>query len=214
MKYFFAVDVETTGQFLTKNAMIAIGCSIMNEKGEELDKFLGFLKIPENRTWEERCVNEFWSKEQETLDFIKKQWEDPKIVMNEFATWLDRMDLKYGEDLVFLSNNVGYDCAWVDQYLSEFTTRRNIYYRLVSYAGFDKEGNGTPRKYSFRRVWCTNSMFHGVLLERTGIFEEWNLEKKSECENEVWKNDHNPLNDARTIISNYLLFYNKSIKKE
>lgn len=213
MKYFFGVDVETTGQFFTKNAMIAIGCSIMNEKGEEVENFVGCMKVPEGRTWEDRCVNEFWLKQQETLDDIKKVWESPDLIMLLFSKWLNSMDLKYGEDLILLSNFGNFDFSWIDTYLSEFTDRRSIYYRLVAYARYEEE-KLIPAEYDFRRTWCTNSVYHGALLEKTGKYEEWNLEKKNECQNTVWKNDHNPLNDARKIASDYIIFYNKCIKKE
>lgn len=54
-------------------------------------------------------------------------------------------------------------------------------------------------------------MYHGVLMERTGKYEEWSLEKNVNCQNTTWKNDHNPLNDARNIASNYIIYYNDHI---
>ncbi len=206
MKYFFAVDVECTGQFLTKNAMIAFGCSIMNEKLEELDTFEGYMKVPEGRNWEERCFNEFWSKQKETLDYIKERMKEPQDVMKNFVNWIDQVDLKYGSDLVVLSDNGGYDYAWIDTYISLFTERPSIYYRLKE---VDKE---KYKVYVFRRTWDTNSVYHGCLIERTGKYVEWNLEKEVGCQNEKWKNDHNPLNDARNIVSNYIIFLKKSEK--
>jgi hypothetical protein len=195
--------------------VIGIGCSVMNEKCEEVESFVGFMKVPYNKTWEQRCIDEFWSKQKETLDYIKERWEEPKTVMNAFKDWLNMIDLKYKDDLVVLSDNGGYDYAWIDTYLSEFTNRNSIYYKLVLKNTQSDDGIILNTEvYSFRRTWCTNSMYHGVLLERTGVYEEWSLEKKVGCQNEVWKNDHNPLNDARNIACNYILFYNKNIKKE
>jgi hypothetical protein len=215
MKYFLAVDIEATGQFLTKNAMIGIGSTVMNEKGEEVDNFVGFMKVPNNRTWEQRCVDEFWSKNKETLDYIKERWEDAGTVMTKFAGWLNTMDLKYKKDLAILSNNSGYDFAWIDTYLSEYTNRSSIYYRLVSDGVcFDEKGVELPESYVYRKTWDTPSIFHGSIFEKTGKYEEWGLVKKVECQNNVWENDHNPLNDARTIASNYIIFYNKKIKNE
>lgn len=202
MKFYFAVDVETTGQFLNRNAMIAFGCTIMNAKSEEVDKFEGYMKIPENREMETRCYEEFWSKQKETFDFIKEKAKDHKEVMESFADWLDNMDLKYGSDLVLLSNNGGYDYAWMDTYISNYTKRSSIYYRLKSINKETKE-----KTYGFRRTWDTNSIYHGALtLKRKGEYVEWNLEKEIGCQNNKWKNDHNPLNDARNIASNYILF--------
>ena len=221
MKYFFSIDIETTGQFLTKNAMIAFGCSIMNENNEEVESFIGFMKVPENRDWEKRCFDEFWSKESEALNYIRDRAEEPKKVMNSFVQWMDKIDLKYGNDLIVLSDNGGYDFAWIDTYLSEYTDRHSIYYRLKEikiikdqYENSIVYFNRTEKIYGFRRTWDTNSMYMGVLIERTGKYEEWKLENKVGNQNEIWKNDHNPLNDARNIVSNFIIYYNKNIKKE
>jgi hypothetical protein len=202
MKYYCAVDIEATGQFLTKNAMIALGCTIMNDKSEELDNFVGFMNVPEGRYWEKRCVDEFWSKQEETLKYIKEKSENPKDVMNKFAIWLDEMDLKYGKEMVILSDNGGYDYAWIDTYLSEFTERPSIYYRC--------KFNDDIKGYSFRRTWDTNSVYHGASMIKKGKYVEWNLEKELECQNEKWSNDHDPLNDARNIAANYILFIKKN----
>lgn len=105
LKKFGGVDIEGIGQFLTKNAMIAFGFSIMNYNEEEVDSFKAFMSIPDGRVWEQRCIDEFWSKQQEILDSIKLQMKDPKQEMERFATWLDEMDLKHGSDLIVLSDN-------------------------------------------------------------------------------------------------------------
>ena len=89
MKYFFAIDIETTGQFVNKNAMIAFGCTVMDENMKEVDNFGAFMSIPNGREWEERCVNEFWSKQKETLQYIEKQMKEPKEEMGVFKSgWM------------------------------------------------------------------------------------------------------------------------------
>lgn len=203
--FYFAIDIEATGQFLTKNAMIAFGCTLMNEKSEEVDNFVGFMKVPEGRGWETRCVEEFWSKQQETLKYIEDRSEEPEKVMLNFAEWLDKIDLKYGSEMVVLSDNGGYDYAWIDTYLSEFTTRPSIYYRLKCI--------NTEKEYGFRRTWDTNSVYHGALtIKRKGEYVQWSLEKELGCQNDKWNNDHNPLNDARNIAANYIMFTDMSKK--
>lgn len=203
MKYYFAFDVETTGQFLTKNAIIAFGCTVMNENYKEIDSFEGYMNIPDDRSFEKRCYDEFWSKQKEILESIKKKMQDPKEVMDKFVKWMDCIDLKYGDDLIVLSDTAGYDYAWLDMYLSLFTDRYSLYYRL-------KDIKDSKRIYEYRRTWDTNSMYNGALMEKkNGKFIEWNLEKELSCQTDKFENDHNPLTDARNIAANYILFCNQ-----
>lgn len=158
--YYFGIDIETTGQFLNKNAIIAIGCVVINEKGEELETFESYLKIPDGRVWEERCVNEFWSKNEDTLSFIKMRMKNPIKEMILLEEWLNKIDLKYGSELVVLSDNPSFDFAWIDTYLHIFTDRPSIYYRLKT---ISDQGE---REYGYRRVWDTNSVYHGALMQK------------------------------------------------
>jgi hypothetical protein len=182
----------------------------MNENAEECDKFVAYLKIPEGRTWEQRCVDEFWSKQQETLKYITERMADHVEEMQRFVAWLDEMDLKYGSDLVVLSDNGGYDYAWIDTYISNYTKRPSIYYRLKSI-----DGNTGEKRYGFRRTWDTNSVYHGALTElNPEEYHEWSLEKKLGNQCEEWSNDHNPLNDARNIAANYILWRKQAKKRK
>ena len=184
IKYYLGIDVETTGQFLSKNAMIGIGCAIFSgESSEPIATFERYLKVPEGRDWELRCKTEFWDK-------IPERLEEPKVVMRDFVVWLDQYGDKYGNELIILSDTAGFDYSWIDLYLSLYTDRANIYY------------NGS----SYRRIWDTNSAYHDALLMNTGKYEEWNLEKKLDCQNEIYSNDHNPLTDAKNIALNYIKF--------
>ncbi len=261
-----AVDVKTTGQRLTKDSLIAIGCSVMDENASELDQFEAYMSVPNEydvpalilmisgalymacigaslvvndidrngnastwlgyiissigwisgitvvlcviamqyiskfaRGWEGRCILEFWSKNTKTLDMIKSKMKDPASEMKRFERWLNRIDLEYGDTLIVVSDNAGFDFAWIDTYLSEYTKRYSIYYRYTGVTSFE-----------YRRTWCTNSAFHGALIERDpNKYIEWNLEEKLGVENGVYKNDHNPLNDARKIAADYILFRTK-----
>lgn len=207
MKYYFAIDVETTGQFIDKNAMIAFGCTVMNEKMEELENFETYMEVPEGKKWEKRCVDEFWSKQEKAFNFIKNRMKSPSDEMLRFEKWLDKIDLKYGSELVVLSDTSCYDYAWINYYLGCFTGRPSIYYRLKSIEDDKKQ-------YEYRRIWDTNSIYHGALMEKKKEYIEWNLEKELECKNKKWENDHNSLNDARNIASNYIIFITKTKKNE
>jgi inhibitor of KinA sporulation pathway (predicted exonuclease) len=209
--YYFAIDVETTGQFITKNAMIAFGCTIMDQEMKEVEKFSSYLRIPEDRNWEDRCVNEFWSKQPNTLDYIKKHMKNPRIEMMRFSDWMDDMDIKYGSTMIVLSDFAMYDIAWINLYLDLFTDRWALYYMLAPKENW-KDGE---KVYWFRRIWTTDSVYHGALMNQNpDKYIQWNLEKELNIQNDKWTNDHDPLNDARNIAANYILFSTKHMKKE
>eukprot|EP01080_Neovahlkampfia_damariscottae_P002321 gene2321-2789_t len=209
MKHYFAVDVETTGQYMNKNAMIAFGCTVMDQDMKEVDNFVTFMSIPNERIWEERCVNEFWSKQKETLEHIEKHMKEPKEEMERFSKCIDEIDLRYGSNLVVLSDFCAYDIAWINNYLEFFTNRYSLYYMLAP----NEHQKGKEKIYWFRRIWDTNSAYHGALtILHPNEHHEWNLEKKLGIQNERWENDPNPLNDARNIASNFILFLKKNKK--
>jgi len=208
MKYYLGIDVETTGQFFNKNAMIALGCSIMDEQSNELETFTCFMSIPDDREWEQRCVDEFWSKQKTELYKIEKQMKDPKQEMIRFSEWIGAMDLKYGENLIIVSNFCAFDIAWVDYYLNIYVPEHySIYYRL-------KSNENNIKTYSFRTpIINTNSAYIGALnLLEPNKTHECDLEQKLDIQNKKWINDHDALNDARNIVSNYILFLEKCKK--
>lgn len=198
-KFYLGVDVETTGQNLTQHAMIALGAVVMDEQFNELETFAGYLKMNKSRVWEQRCVDEFWSKNQTILEKIEKNANNPYVVMNSFVEWLSLLDAKFKDNLVVVSDNVGFDVAWINEYLSIYTTRPSLDYRWCD----------IEKKYVYRRIWDTNSVMHGALLVNTGKVIEWNVETALEVQNDRWKNDHDPLNDARNVAANYILCIKK-----
>jgi hypothetical protein len=111
-----AFDVECTGQSLTRHAMIEIGAvAIDTSTCAPLSKFSIELKMPQGRTWEQRCLDEFWdNRDWENLpentpeEKLKKQekrenyeslqskrkrvadglGEEPEVAMERFTKWL------------------------------------------------------------------------------------------------------------------------------
>ena len=198
MKYYIDIDVESTGFSLKKHAMIAFGAVIWNDKSTEIDTFLGCMKVPRDRGWEKDCLNNFWKKDgAESLKIIKAKEKNPREVMSKFVVWLDKWQMKYQKDLIILSDTAGYDYSWINTYLCEFTNRHTIEYRC--------KPNGV---YRYHRILSTGSIYVGVLTSKTGENHESisELEDKMKIKNGKWNNDHNPLNDARNIVANYLIY--------
>ena len=221
-KKILAIDIETTGQFMTAcgkrkaNSMIAFCCVVVDSvTGKELDKFEAYMKEPIGTDREKRCMDEFWNggntkdeeekkKRRELLKTIEGKMEDPRVVMLRYVAWFNKLCLEYGEDLVEVSDNGGYDFAWKDKYVSDYTPRPATYYQLESH---NKETD--EKEYSWARRVDTDSFYLGVLAERTGKdhIAIWKLAEKVGCKNTMYNNTHDPLEDARNICANYILFH-------
>lgn len=195
-KVYLAMDIETTGQYLGRNAMIALGMVVMDDEMNILKNFTVCLK-ENGKEREERCMSEFWGKQPaELFDNIMKNGIDPSIAMNSLVDWLLDVESTYGDRLVVLSDNPSYDVAWINYYLSTYSTRPMLYY------GWNEQ----KQEYEYRRIWDTDSVFHGALAMKKGEIVEWGLEKELDVQNVKWSNSHVPEEDASNIAANYILF--------
>lgn len=58
-----ALDIEISGCSLSKNGILSIGASLQDQDSNEVESFQVNLTLPLGRTFEERCMREFWSNE-------------------------------------------------------------------------------------------------------------------------------------------------------
>lgn len=209
-KYVMAVDVETSGQYFTRNAMIAFACSVMDAAGKEVEHFRTDIEMPMNREFEKTCWDTFWCKNLQTLEKIQSNAKDPQKEMIRFALWLDDMDLKYGRHLMIVSDNKAFDIGWLNYYLSVYTTRPLMSSRLLSINTMTHE-----MTYVYRNIVDADDVYRGVLHTLYPEDDElnFNWEEKLGIQNKEWKNDHDPSNDARNIAANYVLYRHKYLKK-
>jgi hypothetical protein len=185
--YVLALDVEASGQGIRTNFMTAIGAALVN--GKTLEKVAGFqsyLAQPEDTCWEQRCVDEFWSKFPDVWEETKKRVasaEQPEVVMDRFRHWV--LEVTKGKKVKIVFDTSGFDQAWIDYYLGNISCLYlmgyydqpmdiSSYMRGVGKAGFDISG-----KKSFVKA---------MQLDK---FPEWEE-----------KHDHNPENDATCIAKN------------
>ena len=276
-KVYMGLDVETTGQYLSHNAMVALGAVVMDEEGATLHTFKVCLAVPPHKDWEPRCVAEFWSNQADLKAAIERDAIAPECAMRGFARWLNLMDLLYGDRLVLLTDNPSFDVAWINLYLAEHTSRPSLYYgysflRLATGGGvgapaisnalelkaqishsqlnypenyaaefalhdaslddpvtyyedgeptlhsnvieatreeqaFLSHGNGGY--YAYRRIWDTDSAFHGAIYVTRGCVLDWGLDDALGVQNDTYVNDHDVLHDAANVVANYLNFLRK-----
>lgn len=115
-----AIDVEATGQFVDRNWPIQFGIAvvILDEDDEEHQLGWGsYVRRPEGRVWEPRCVNEFWLKNPDVYaKALQAQDTAPTAteVAEQMMNWLDRTLFGVpSEKITVITDNRAYDVAWL-----------------------------------------------------------------------------------------------------
>ena len=132
-------DVEATGMLMSgphANAIVELGACAMfsNNRHVALGTFSAQMLVPEGRTWEKRCVEEFWDVV-EGMPQKKKEIEacknTPKEVMSAFIDWVEALvkDHANGDAkrIQFASDNAGFDAGWVNMYLAEYADHQPLH---------------------------------------------------------------------------------------
>jgi hypothetical protein len=104
---FLGIDIETGGCMLS-HPLIAIGtCLVLPDGHKEKRTFrLAF----DERDFEKRCVDEFWSKHPDKLEKLRAL---PESNIAQFANYVDSLDAKY-PDLVLVSDNPSFDVCFIN----------------------------------------------------------------------------------------------------
>ena len=192
-----AFDIERSGG-TDKHDTIAIGASIVNDHFVELDSL--FLKgyFPSDTVFEQRCWDEFWSKNQDKLEMFAyngdlcKQEREAEMI-NSFQAFRLKWETFCKENnckLELVSDNNVYDGGFINQLIFD-------YLPLMLPIPYN-----TQQKY--KSFWETHSEQRGLLMGIDPEFKhDWGLTKRiGELFNVptmLKSHDHNPANDAYTI---------------
>ncbi|OJW47189.1 MAG: hypothetical protein BGO67_03685 [Alphaproteobacteria bacterium 41-28] len=187
-----AIDIETSGSSFKQNGIVSIGASLQDHNSNELDSFQINLVLPEGRSYEERCVKEFWSENKKIHNFVQQNAVAPKEAMDKFCAFLTEVETRFS-DLIVISDNPSFDIAWLNFYLDEYTDRLPLNY---------------AENMTYRIIWDIYSMLKVLLCERGDFESSWELPEKLGLKSK-WPADHNPLNDARTIAD----YFNQIVKE-
>ena len=103
---YVAVDIEKKGAGF-EHDVLQLGIAYGTHIGDI--KTIGFC-FEEKGPFEKRCEQEFWSKNKELLERIRKE---PKVTWGEFRVWLLGLELRKLK-VEFVSDNPAYDIAAVD----------------------------------------------------------------------------------------------------
>lgn len=141
----FGVDIETSGCMMTQNHIVAIGYYACRLDGRPLMKKRVSFAGPHN--FEQRCVDEFWSKNSVLYDTLMKNAVECSKALGLFINDLDSLESSYTVALV--SDNPSFDFAWINYYLDRYLGRRPLSFPF----------GGT----TYRSVFDTDCFARGVI---------------------------------------------------
>lgn len=194
MKFFLAIDVETSGQCLKRNFMPCLGAALIEVSScTEKSRFLTYIQQPEDSEWEQRALDEFWLKPEniahhhEILKILKSS-ETPtrEAAMAAFLSWVRSVCDQYGaENITCISDTAGFDYSWLSRYLPDGLSPNYLF------------GSYQP--------WRDVSSFHMGIAHTTPSMSLWGAEERAFKALGVPTptldvvHDHRPDNDAAVI---------------
>jgi hypothetical protein len=131
-----ALDLEGTGWSMKRHGIVQLGAVVMeSETRKVLETFEVDINLPEDRGWEDRCVNEFWNSKEPLRNLKKKidndEGEAPKVAMKKFCTFMQRAfeTYAYGDinRVRILTDTVSYDPGWINLYLAEYADSKPLH---------------------------------------------------------------------------------------
>ena len=199
-KILFAVDIEGSGALLSQHAIIAIGWCVGNMEGKILEKKRVSLKIPFNKGFEVRCLEQYWKKDKTQmlqLATFTTEAVDPETAMKTFIERVRFYDNDY--DVSIVTDNPSYDIMWINYYLDVYLNHMplNYYSDQASYRGITD-----PMNFGIRYKIKKDKEETSFVFNKTKYFEEMDNFKKSGI------HDHWPENDAEGIYKKTLMICN------
>lgn len=129
-----AVDIERTGAS-EREQTFAIGASVVNADYTELDSLLLVIWPEGEVQWEERCWNEFWSKNQNILDKLKavaamQQTSTKRVglkaleagMIHDFVEFVAKHQTaakEQGLELLITTDNAAFDFHWINHLIGK-----------------------------------------------------------------------------------------------
>lgn len=166
--------------------------STIRDAATAAEAVLDIIKNPTVRTQEfdDRCLREFWSKNQDKLKVMQKNAIDPLVAIGQFRVFLDRWDDKKEWEAVIISDNVAYDCRMVNHYLSVAGLKSLSYDSVGKYRpNFDTDSYARGmEKTKYDNLWLSDD----------DIITKYKLNINKDA------HDHFPENDAEVIYRLHL----------
>jgi len=188
----FCFDIETRGKSAIRNGILAVGVVIGDSKGKVIYKKKWHVaKLFPEQEFEQRCIDEFWSKQPNgLLESFMLNTVSPNTFANEFRQLLNEYEEK--AELFLLCDNPTFDAGMINYYLDVFGLDSMQYkrdgktYRLVHDS--DSYARGLLH-YPLTRPWISDS---DVQKDMQFTFDTSDL------------TPHDPADDATKILRQYV----------
>lgn len=191
---FFAVDLEFTGSRLNGNTIISLGiCYATNDLNTRTKERINFVFSEDS--FDKKCWDEFWSKQTDKLEKMRKNQLLPNKAMRKFYEILDELDEKY--DVRILSDCPSNDIALLSHYSALYLDRPGPQFK------FGKD---------FRPIFDTDSYARGAMnmsadnpwTSDANVIKQFGL-----VIDENIKATHMPDDDAEKILVTHVTLLNK-----
>lgn len=115
---YVSCDIEADGPIPPDNSMLSFGAAAFTKDGKMISTFSANLNtlpgaIPNQSTMD------WWAKNQEAYDATRKNTYDPKLAMQKFVSWVEKLDGKP----VFVGYPAGFDFLFMYYYMMHFVGR-------------------------------------------------------------------------------------------
>jgi hypothetical protein len=186
----------------------AIGVSVGSFDKDNIKIIEGkifYTKVP----FKESTLNDFWEKNVKVLKDAQKYGGTEKQMMHNFDNYLKQLQKKY-PTMILSSDFNTFDCGKIDQLFEKYQIKQLRFRR--------------NQKQTFFQDLDLTSFAAGVefaLNPKDALKEgwEWGIYKRlfkflNIKENNTFKHDHNPQNDASYNLFQFLTLYKHGIKQQ
>jgi hypothetical protein len=208
MTHFLSIDVESSGQDMLSNFVVAIGACVLEvarnlvvEPSE--DTFLVYLEPPPGTSWDAHCLSRFWNRskhgEATPLQQLEEQrrqhgvWQAAHGIQ-QFVFWVRRMAFKY-PNLIVISDTASFDFAWIDFYIQRYSPQPRIFPSLSYCTGHYRP----PRDITSFFAGLARTLPHpSMSAQRIALTALTTLEENPKARFPDFKvnHDHHPMHDA------------------
>lgn len=149
---YISIDVESDGPIPGINSMLSLGAVAFDGNGDILATFEANLHVADGAVSDPDTMD-WWNTQIEAFAYVRSGCREPRAVMDEFATWVERVALSRKAVPVAVCAPAGYDFTFVYWYLMRYLGRSPFRFAVLDVRSFFAGYKGTLWTRSTRRYW-------------------------------------------------------------
>ena len=220
-KIYMTINTETDGPDPGLNNLLELSCILHYESGIIIEEFNIKLKPQKNRKADELTLKNFWNKNIEAKEWVKKDSINVEQGISKFVEFYDKYNTKYS--IRFVGDPSSRDFVWLQEYYTNYavfsTTKLNPYCRCLttmrkSYQKMngltDQESWELKQKMQQGNNDIMNDSHIGIIRARKQAKEFCLLRKQMYNTNTILR--ENKIIEHQNIINYKLLINEKTFK--